>query len=191
MGGSRGGITGVEDSQETMLPETYNRDPVATQRVQLATTSGHLMLTFPDDDSPSQLSSVAGTPREQYVQNRSMRLMGGSRGGITGVEDSQLPSVAGTPREQYHVQNSWEADHDYSDSAVHVLSVAGTPHDFSSEPTSNGSAASNDVEGPSHTRPPLGNITNNSIIQEWDGCSPDAVVKRLKALNKDQLRSRV
>jgi hypothetical protein len=131
MGGSHGGITGVEDSQETMLPETYNNDPAATQRVQLVTTSGHLMLTFPDDDSPSQLSSVAGTPREQYTQNRSMRFMAGSRGGITGVEDSQLSSVAGTPREQYHVQNSWEADHDHSDSAVHFLSVAGTPQDFS------------------------------------------------------------
>jgi hypothetical protein len=52
------------------------------------------MLTYPEDDSPSQLSSVAGTPREQYAHNRSMRLHGGSRGGITGVEDSQLSSVA-------------------------------------------------------------------------------------------------
>jgi hypothetical protein len=64
--------------------------------------------------------------------------MGGSRGGITGVEDLQVSSVAGTPREQYHAQNSWEADHEYIDSAVHLLSVAGTPRDFSSEPTLNG-----------------------------------------------------
>jgi hypothetical protein len=96
--------------------------------------------------------------------------------------------VAGTPGEQYHAQNSWETDHDHSDSAVHLLSVTGTPRDFSSEPSLNGSATSNDVEGPSHTRPPLGNITNNSIIPEWDGSSPDTVVKCLKALNKDQLK---
>lgn len=55
----------------------------------------------------------------------------------------------------------------------------------------------------SQQRRPLANLTNNtatstqltdlspqqSIIPEWDGCTQDAIIKRLKALDKEQLQS--
>jgi hypothetical protein len=114
---SHAGITGVEDSQETRLPEFYNRDPAATQRVQIAIASGCTSSTFDEDDDigPSQrLTMLVLVNYHQWLV-----LLG-----------KQSSSVAGTPREYYHAFN-WETSHENSDSAPQLLLVAGTPCFFS------------------------------------------------------------
>ena len=53
------GVAGVVDSQETTLPDHYNRDPAATQRIQVAITSARSSSTCNEDydiENPSQLS---------------------------------------------------------------------------------------------------------------------------------------
>jgi hypothetical protein len=56
---SHTGIAGAVDSQETTLPDYYDRDPDDTQRVQVAIASVHTSSTCDedyDDADPSQLS---------------------------------------------------------------------------------------------------------------------------------------
>ncbi len=91
--------------------------------------------------------------------------------------------VVGTPRELTQCPSD---EHHFSSSSEEVY------HQSLSSPEEPSHAQGAECP-PSTARTPLATITNNSnaqsIILEWDGSNPDAIVKRLKAFDKDQLKN--
>ncbi len=162
------GVAGVVDSQENKLPDHYNRDPAATQRIQVAITSARSSSTCDEDydiENPNQLSSVASTPCQYYhgsnwdtSQKRNstaaqLLSVGGPPRCFTlnpthlMYNGSQLSSVAGTPRDP-----TWRSSEERNSSS-------------SSEEVYHRSSSSEEVYPDGDERPPsnvcnpIGNIT--------------------------------
>ncbi len=182
----------MNDSQETRLPSSPENSEVE------------------DNESPqdaSQLSSIAGTPREQWDRPSSM---------INGRY---------APPSQIHLQQRRHSDYeplsrlrDVASSQSHLQQrrhVAEQTQQYGQEEATPQShlqqrrhvaAQQENYQQQSllhdtEQRHPLANITNAAttqsthdspqqcIIPEWDGCTQDAIIKRLKQLDEEQLQS--
>jgi hypothetical protein len=235
---------GVEDSQVTRLPDNYNRDPNATQRMQFSllpsrsntSTYGYI----PDNIQLSRSHDAFDRDSRSQLSTGSLR-----------AGESQFGTVPETPREfiQVPTRNAqqYSDHHEFAQSpawncynvndelqeqslpnpirnrAPSVIDGRNTltqdvPMDEqtgtgirrgsdSSDRSSSGTSISDGFDRVIYGREPLSHITNTvgrssqasnnvtqttecvgAIIPEWDGCSPDLIIKAMKALDKEELQ---
>jgi len=235
---------GVEDSQVTRLPDNYNRDPNATQRMQFSllpsrsntSTYGYI----PDNIQLSRSHDAFDRDSRSQLSTGSLR-----------AGESQFGTVPETPREfiQVPTRNAqqYSDHHEFAQSpawncynvndelqeqslpnpvrnrAPSVVDGRNTltqdvPMDEqtgtgirrgsdSSDRSSSGTSISDGFDRVIYGREPLSHITNTvgrssqasnnvtqttecvgAIIPEWDGCSPDLIIKAMKALDKEELQ---
>jgi hypothetical protein len=235
---------GVEDSQVTRLPDNYNRDPNATQRMQFSllpsrsntSTYGYI----PDNIQLSRSHDAFDRDSRSQLSTGSLR-----------AGESQFGTVPETPREfiQVPTRNAqqYSDHHEFAQSpawncynvndelqeqslpnpvrnrAPSVVDGRNTltqdvPMDEqtgtgirrgsdSSDRSSSGTSISDGFDRVIYGREPLSHITNTvghssqasnnvtqttecvgAIIPEWDGCSPDLIIKAMKVLDKEELQ---
>ena len=179
----------MDDSQETRLPES--------QADQLYFEDG-----VGNDDAHGDNSDDDGVINDSVLETKG---------------ETQFSSIGGTPREQWHCSSSSFDQNTRPPSQIEVQESHRTPissmgqrrqssSSLNGSSMSRQSATSDSNKNGSSNRlvtntnsgqgdRPLGNITNtlhqsqhSSLIPEWDGCLPDVIIKRLKALDKEELQ---
>ncbi len=232
---------GVEDSQVTRLPDNYNRDPNATQRMQFSllpsrsntSTYGYIPDNIQlsrshdafDRDSRSQLSTgslragdqfgtVPETPRDfTHVPTRTAQQYSDRR------EFARSPAwnnVNDELQEQFlpnPIRNRAPSVIDGRNTLTQDVPMdeqtgTGVRHGSdSSDRSSSGTSVSDGFDRVIYGRELLSHITNTvghssqasnnvtqttecvgAIIPEWDGCSPDLIIKAMKVLDKEELQ---
>ena len=187
MGDSQEARRAVEDSQLTRLPDNYNGDPNATQRVQVSLLSSRLSssITNGDRSSTSMPGNIQLSRSHDEVDRDSPSQLSTCS---FRVGDSQFGTVPETPRE--FTRGSGFArggEQEYARAAVwncYSISNEDTNEETLLRPVLNNGRAFN--RNSSAAREVLGNITNvmdeaaPSIIPEWDGCSPDLIINSMK-----------
>jgi hypothetical protein len=179
----------MDDSQETRLPESqadqlYFEDGVGNDDAHgdNSDDDGVINDSVLETQGETQFSSIGGTPREQWRHSSSS------------FDQNTRPPSQIEVQESHRTPILSMGQRRQSSSSLNGSSMS--RQSATSDSNKNGSSnrlVTNTNSGQGDR--PLGNITNtlhqsqhSSLIPEWDGCLPDVIIKRLKALDKEELQ---